>query len=186
MEITLEYSNILCVHIIIFIYLNLYTYIQFTKTTISIKNVYKVARSSYLTDANYQNQHASAIAENSGVKPDPDFWMDRLNQLRAKANLAPHRNADGSILTNSHLMMMDNKVMDENVSLNTMNAQKVSLIRRDVSNQSHIYIFIITLHECAIFFFFFTDTEARNVSQSSTTYSSQVGPDKKGKSYLDL
>ncbi|KAI8121731.1 Protein mini spindles [Lucilia cuprina] len=95
-----------------------------------------VARSSYLTDANYQNQHASAIGENAGVKPDPDFWMDRLNQLRAKANLAPHRNADGSLLTNSHLMMMDNKVMDENLSLNTMNAQKVSLIRRDKPEMS--------------------------------------------------
>lgn len=60
--------------------------------------------------------------------------MDRLNNLRAKGNLAPHRNADGSLGTNSHMMMMmDNKVMDENLSLNAMNSQKVSLIRRDVS-----------------------------------------------------
>lgn len=68
--------------------------------------------------------------------------MDRLNQLRAKANLAPHRNADGSIVANSHLMMMDNKVMDENLSLNTMNAQKVSLIRREVSKYKYFFLII--------------------------------------------
>lgn len=93
----------------------------------------KLLLSPYLTDANYQNQHSTAISDNAGNKPDPELWMDRLNQLRAKANLAPHRNNDGSLLTNSHLLMMDNKAMDENVSLNAMKSQKVSLIRRDVS-----------------------------------------------------
>lgn len=66
------------------------------------------------------------------MKPDPDYWMDRLNHLRVKANLAPHRNAEG-LGSHSHMMMMDNKAMDENLSLNAMNAQKVSVIRRDVS-----------------------------------------------------
>lgn len=93
----------------------------------------KATRSSYLTDVNYQNQQTPAISDATGVKPDPDFWMDRLNHLRAKANLAPHRNADGSLVSNSHFPMMDNKVMDENLSLNSMNAQKVSVMRRDVS-----------------------------------------------------
>ncbi|KAM7363198.1 msps cytoskeleton-associated protein 5 isoform 2-T4 [Cochliomyia hominivorax] len=87
-------------------------------------------------DENYHNQHATAASENSSIKPDPEFWMDRLNQLRGKANLAPHRNADGSLLSSSHLVMMDNKVMDENLTLNTMNAQKVSLIRRDKPEMS--------------------------------------------------
>uniref|UniRef100_A0A1I8NBI3 TOG domain-containing protein n=1 Tax=Musca domestica TaxID=7370 RepID=A0A1I8NBI3_MUSDO len=95
-------------------------------------------RPSYLTDANYQNQQSPTISENSsGVKPDPDFWMDRLNHLRAKANLAPHRNADGVIVgSNSHFSMMDNKVMDENLNLNSMNAQKVSVMRRDKPEMS--------------------------------------------------
>lgn len=70
-------------------------------------------------------------SHSSGLRADPDFWMDRLNQLKAKANMPPHRNADGCLLTSAH--MMDNKVVDENLSFNNMNTQKVSLIRRDVS-----------------------------------------------------
>uniref|UniRef100_A0A1I8P7A2 TOG domain-containing protein n=1 Tax=Stomoxys calcitrans TaxID=35570 RepID=A0A1I8P7A2_STOCA len=93
-------------------------------------------RSSYLTEPNYQNQQCPAISDSTGAKPDPDFWMDRLNHLRAKANLAPHRNPDGSLVSNSHFPMMDNKVMDENLSLNSMNAQKVSVIRRDKPEMS--------------------------------------------------
>lgn len=86
------------------------------------------SRSSHLTDANFQN--SSAASGCSGDKPDPEFWMDRLNHLRAKANLAPHRNADGTLMSGH---MMDNKVADENLSFNSMNSQKVSLIRNDVS-----------------------------------------------------
>ncbi|XP_053968988.1 protein mini spindles isoform X4 [Anastrepha ludens] len=93
------------------------------------------SRFSYLTDANFQHQTTSAGSSGGsagGVKTaDPDFWMDRLNHLISKANLS--RNADGMSAT--HTMLMDNKVADENLSLNTMNAQQKmsSLIRRDAS-----------------------------------------------------
>lgn len=97
------------------------------------------SRFSYLTDANFQNQTtaASGLGSSSGgsaggVKTaDPDFWMDRLNHLISKANLG--RNADGR--SGTHSMLMDNKVADENLNLNTMNAQQKmsSLIRRDAS-----------------------------------------------------
>ncbi|XP_054741360.1 protein mini spindles isoform X5 [Anastrepha obliqua] len=93
------------------------------------------SRFSYLTDANFQHQTTSASSSGGsagGVKTaDPDFWMDRLNHLISKANLS--RNADG--MSSTHTMLMDNKVADENLSLNTMNAQQKmsSLIRRDAS-----------------------------------------------------
>ncbi|XP_075144910.1 msps cytoskeleton-associated protein 5 isoform X3 [Haematobia irritans] len=102
----------------------------------SQSNDNRLVRSSYLTEPNYQNQQSPAISGSTGAKPDPDFWMDRLNHLRAKANLAPHRNPDGSLVSNPHFPMMDNKVMDENLSLNSMNAQKVSVIRRDKPEMS--------------------------------------------------
>uniref|UniRef100_A0A1A9W8C3 TOG domain-containing protein n=1 Tax=Glossina brevipalpis TaxID=37001 RepID=A0A1A9W8C3_9MUSC len=85
-------------------------------------------------DANYQLTSSVSESHSSGLRPDPDFWMDRLNQLKAKANMPPHRNADGSLLTSAH--MMDNKVVDENLSFNNMNTQKVSLIRRDKPEMS--------------------------------------------------
>lgn len=62
-----------------------------------------------------------------GDKADPDFWMDRLNHLRAKANLGPHRSTE---MGGHH--MLDNKVADENLNLNQL-SQKVSLIRKEVS-----------------------------------------------------
>ncbi|XP_011182448.2 protein mini spindles isoform X3 [Zeugodacus cucurbitae] len=98
------------------------------------------SRYSYLTDANFQYQtttasglgHSSGGGSAGGAKTaDPDFWMDRLNHLISKANLS--RNADGMSAT--HTMLMDNKVADENLNLNSMNAQQKmsSLIRRDVN-----------------------------------------------------
>ncbi|XP_017478345.1 PREDICTED: cytoskeleton-associated protein 5 isoform X2 [Rhagoletis zephyria] len=90
-------------------------------------------------DANFQHQTTAASGlgcssggSAGGVKTaDPDFWMDRLNHLLSKANLG--RNADG--MSGTHSMLMDNKVADENLNLNTMNAQQKmsSLIRRDAS-----------------------------------------------------
>ncbi|XP_011182447.2 protein mini spindles isoform X2 [Zeugodacus cucurbitae] len=91
-------------------------------------------------DANFQYQtttasglgHSSGGGSAGGAKTaDPDFWMDRLNHLISKANLS--RNADGMSAT--HTMLMDNKVADENLNLNSMNAQQKmsSLIRRDVN-----------------------------------------------------
>ncbi|XP_037896089.1 protein mini spindles isoform X3 [Glossina fuscipes] len=85
-------------------------------------------------DANYQQTSSVSESHSSGLRADPDFWMDRLNQLKAKANMPPHRNADGCLLTSAH--MMDNKVVDENLSFNNMNTQKVSLIRRDKPEMS--------------------------------------------------
>ncbi|KMZ03264.1 protein mini spindles isoform X3 [Drosophila simulans] len=79
------------------------------------------ATRSYLTDVNYQN---------SG--PDPDFWMDRLqyHMTGGAAKLASARSADDG----SH--MLDNKVVDENLCLNGMNAQKASLIKREKRDMS--------------------------------------------------
>ncbi|XP_033166311.1 protein mini spindles isoform X4 [Drosophila mauritiana] len=73
------------------------------------------------TDVNYQN---------SG--PDPDFWMDRLqyHMTGGAAKLASARSADDG----SH--MLDNKVVDENLCLNGMNAQKASLIKREKRDMS--------------------------------------------------
>ncbi|XP_050341877.1 protein mini spindles isoform X2 [Bactrocera neohumeralis] len=95
------------------------------------------SRYSYLTDANFQYQTttASGLGNSSGGSAagartaDPDFWMDRLNHLISKANLG--RNADG--MSGTHTMLMDNKEADENLNLNSMNAQQKmsSLIRRD-------------------------------------------------------
>ncbi|XP_067640412.1 protein mini spindles isoform X4 [Eurosta solidaginis] len=93
------------------------------------------SRFSYLTDANFQQHQttsASCLSGSSGGNGDPDFWMDRLNHLISKANL--NRNVDG--ISGTHAMLMDNKVADENLNLNTMNAQQKtssSLIRRDAS-----------------------------------------------------
>ncbi|XP_067640391.1 protein mini spindles isoform X2 [Eurosta solidaginis] len=86
-------------------------------------------------DANFQQHQttsASCLSGSSGGNGDPDFWMDRLNHLISKANL--NRNVDG--ISGTHAMLMDNKVADENLNLNTMNAQQKtssSLIRRDAS-----------------------------------------------------
>ncbi|CAD6995897.1 unnamed protein product [Ceratitis capitata] len=95
------------------------------------------SRYSYLTDANFQHQTTSgsgggaSSGTGSAKTADPDFWMDRLNHLISKANL--NRNADG--ISSAHAMHMDNKVADENLNLNSMNAQQKmsSLIRRDTS-----------------------------------------------------
>nr|NP_001163627.1 mini spindles, isoform B [Drosophila melanogaster]NP_001247131.1 mini spindles, isoform F [Drosophila melanogaster]ACZ94923.1 mini spindles, isoform B [Drosophila melanogaster]AFH06449.1 mini spindles, isoform F [Drosophila melanogaster] len=79
------------------------------------------ATRSYLTDVNYQNNG-----------PDPDFWMDRLqyHMTGGAAKLASARSADDG----SH--MLDNKVVDENLCLNGMNAQKASLIKREKRDMS--------------------------------------------------
>lgn len=95
------------------------------------------SRYSYLTDANFQHQTTSgsgggaSSGTGSAKTADPDFWMDRLNHLISKANL--NRNADG--ISSAHAMHMDNKVADENLNLNSMNAQQKmsSLIRRDTN-----------------------------------------------------
>ncbi|EDW97368.1 protein mini spindles isoform X5 [Drosophila yakuba] len=73
------------------------------------------------TDVNYQNNG-----------PDPDFWMDRLqfHMTGGAAKLASARSADDG----SH--MLDNKVADENLCLNGMNAQKASLIKREKRDMS--------------------------------------------------
>ncbi|XP_055907668.1 protein mini spindles isoform X2 [Eupeodes corollae] len=76
------------------------------------------------------NFHQASTGSNFGTsmggdKADPDFWMDRLNHLRAKANLGPHRSAE---MGGHH--MLDNKVADENLNLNQL-SQKVSLIRKE-------------------------------------------------------
>nr|NP_732105.2 mini spindles, isoform C [Drosophila melanogaster]Q9VEZ3.3 RecName: Full=Protein mini spindles [Drosophila melanogaster]AAF55269.3 mini spindles, isoform C [Drosophila melanogaster]AAY84896.1 LP04448p [Drosophila melanogaster] len=73
------------------------------------------------TDVNYQNNG-----------PDPDFWMDRLqyHMTGGAAKLASARSADDG----SH--MLDNKVVDENLCLNGMNAQKASLIKREKRDMS--------------------------------------------------
>lgn len=68
------------------------------------------ATRSYLTDVNYQN-----------AVHDPGYWMDRLQKMmhtRGASDDGPN--------------MLDNKVADENLCLNTMNSQKVSLIRHEV------------------------------------------------------
>nr|CAB55772.1 microtubule associated protein [Drosophila melanogaster] len=79
------------------------------------------ATRSYLTDVNYQNNG-----------PDPDFWMDRLqyHMTGGAAKLASARSADDG----SH--MLDNKVVDENLCLNGMNAQKASFIKREKRDMS--------------------------------------------------
>ncbi|XP_039231809.1 protein mini spindles isoform X2 [Drosophila yakuba] len=81
----------------------------------------RTATRSYLTDVNYQNNG-----------PDPDFWMDRLqfHMTGGAAKLASARSADDG----SH--MLDNKVADENLCLNGMNAQKASLIKREKRDMS--------------------------------------------------
>ncbi|XP_034486256.1 protein mini spindles isoform X2 [Drosophila innubila] len=61
------------------------------------------------TDVNYQN-----------ATHDPDYWMDRLQKMMSTRSSAD----DGSNI-------LDNKVADENLCLNSMNPQKVSLIRRE-------------------------------------------------------
>lgn len=73
------------------------------------------------TDVNYQNNG-----------PDPDFWMDRLqyHMTGGAAKLASARSADDG----SH--MLDNKVVDENLCLNGMNAQKASFIKREKRDMS--------------------------------------------------
>ncbi|EDV49097.2 protein mini spindles isoform X5 [Drosophila erecta] len=73
------------------------------------------------TDVNYQNNG-----------PDPDFWMDRLqfHMTGGAAKLASARSVDDG----SH--MLDNKVVDENLCLNGMNAQKASLIKREKRDMS--------------------------------------------------
>lgn len=68
------------------------------------------ATRSYLTDVNYQN-----------AVHDPDYWMDRLQNMMSTR----HNVDDGSNI-------LDNRVADENLCLNSMNSQKVSLIRREV------------------------------------------------------
>ncbi|KRF82972.1 protein mini spindles isoform X3 [Drosophila virilis] len=61
------------------------------------------------TDVNYQN-----------AVHDPDYWMDRLQNMMSTR----HNVDDGSNI-------LDNRVADENLCLNSMNSQKVSLIRRE-------------------------------------------------------
>lgn len=65
---------------------------------------------SYLTDVNYQN-----------ASHDPDYWMARLQNL-----MSTRQNGDNGS------NMLDNRVADENLCLNSMNSQKVSLIRQEV------------------------------------------------------
>ncbi|KRG01671.1 protein mini spindles isoform X3 [Drosophila mojavensis] len=64
---------------------------------------------SYLTDVNYQN-----------ASHDPDYWMARLQNL-----MSARQNGDNGS------NMLDNRVADENLCLNSMNSQKVSLIRQE-------------------------------------------------------
>lgn len=70
-------------------------------------------------DSNLVSMHASR-PEN---KLDPEYWMEKLHGLRAKANLAPIRNPEIG-------HMVDNKVADENLNLNQI-SQKVSSVRKD-------------------------------------------------------
>ncbi|XP_070073685.1 protein mini spindles isoform X6 [Drosophila takahashii] len=81
------------------------------------------ATRSYLTDANYQN---------SGH--DADFWMDRLQYHLSGGGVAGKLASARSADDGSH--MLDNKVADENLCLNGMNAQKASLIKRDKRDMS--------------------------------------------------
>ncbi|XP_020818600.1 protein mini spindles isoform X1 [Drosophila serrata] len=79
------------------------------------------ATRSYLTDVNYQNS-----------AHDADYWMDRLqcHMTGGAAKLSSdHSGGDGS-------NMLDNKVADENLCLNGINAQKTSLIKRDKRDMS--------------------------------------------------
>ncbi|XP_070073686.1 protein mini spindles isoform X7 [Drosophila takahashii] len=75
------------------------------------------------TDANYQN---------SGH--DADFWMDRLQYHLSGGGVAGKLASARSADDGSH--MLDNKVADENLCLNGMNAQKASLIKRDKRDMS--------------------------------------------------
>ncbi|KRF99998.1 uncharacterized protein Dwil_GK13258, isoform D [Drosophila willistoni] len=52
---------------------------------------------------------------------DADYWMYRLHCMTGKYS---HNSEDGS-------GVLDNKVVDENLCMNSMNSQKVSLIKRD-------------------------------------------------------
>ncbi|KAH8294844.1 hypothetical protein KR018_003531 [Drosophila ironensis] len=80
------------------------------------------ATRSYLTDANQNTGH------------DADFWMDRLHYHLSGGGVSGKIAAGRSADDGSH--MMDNKVVDENLCLNTMNAQKASLIKRDKRDMS--------------------------------------------------
>ncbi|XP_037945409.1 protein mini spindles isoform X2 [Teleopsis dalmanni] len=82
-------------------------------------------------DANILTQNSISTTTASGdVRVDPEYWLDRLNRLKAQSNLTQPRNPDGSYALGTHLL--DNKVADENLNLNVLTAgQKVSLIRSD-------------------------------------------------------
>ncbi|XP_023178563.2 protein mini spindles isoform X3 [Drosophila hydei] len=67
------------------------------------------ATRSYLIDVNYQN-----------TAHDPDYWMARLQNL-----MSTRQSGDNGS------NMLDNRVADENLCLNSMNSQKVSLIRQE-------------------------------------------------------
>ncbi|XP_017847656.1 protein mini spindles isoform X3 [Drosophila busckii] len=57
---------------------------------------------------------------NQNVVHEPEYWMDRLQNLMSKRNK-----------TDGESNILDNKVADENLCLNAMNSQKASLIRRE-------------------------------------------------------
>lgn len=90
-----------------------------TRTCICTRPTAAATRS-YLTDANHQN-----------TAHDADFWMDRLQYHLSGGGVGGKLSSGRSADDGSH--MLDNKVADENLCLNSMNSQKASLIKRDVS-----------------------------------------------------
>ncbi|KPU75563.1 uncharacterized protein Dana_GF11924, isoform G [Drosophila ananassae] len=81
------------------------------------------ATRSYLTDANHQN-----------TAHDADFWMDRLQYHLSGGGVGGKLSSGRSADDGSH--MLDNKVADENLCLNSINSQKASLIKRDKRDMS--------------------------------------------------
>ncbi|XP_033245413.1 protein mini spindles isoform X4 [Drosophila miranda] len=92
------------------------------------------ATRSYLTDANHQNLNHN---QNAAGERDADFWMDRLQYLMG-GGVGVGVSVSGKMMSTRHTaddgsrVMMDNKVADENLCLNSgLGSQKASLIRRE-------------------------------------------------------